>query len=94
MRKLYKFCVYEIIVADSVVARMILGVRNRLLVRLRENVQFKLEERWGIKVNLYIWVKANKVRVSKKDIADERENLFEKVGAANGYVGDRKLAIN
>ncbi len=42
---------HEIIVPDSVVARMILGVRNRLLVRLRENVQYKLEERWKIKVH-------------------------------------------
>ena len=85
---------HEIICEDSVVARMILGVRNRLLVRLRENVQFKLEERWGIKVNLYIWVKAQKVRKSKKDIADEKDVLFAKVGEANGYISSRKLAIN
>jgi len=63
---------HELIVKDSVVARMILGTKNRLLSRLRENVVFKLKQNWGMeKISLLIYVKAQNQRRSKRDKIEE-----------------------
>ena len=59
---------HELLVKDSVVARMILGSRHRLIQRLKENVTFKLKKNWGIeKLVLLIHVKAGRQRESKRD---------------------------
>ncbi|PHJ18354.1 gtpase [Cystoisospora suis] len=50
----------ELLVKDAKVARMICGVRNRLLFQMRRNVSYKLQQNWGQKVLLYIHVKALK----------------------------------
>ena len=58
----------ELIVKDSVVARMILGTKNRLLTRLKENVVFKLKSLWNMEnIVLLIHVKARQQRQSKRD---------------------------
>ena len=63
---------HELIVKDSVVARMILGTKNRLLSRLRENVVYKLKQNWGLEnVSLLIYVKAQNQRKSKRDKMEE-----------------------
>jgi GTP-binding protein Era len=62
---------HELIVKDSVVARMIIGTKARVLQKLRENVEFKLRKLWGIdKVVLLIHVKAREQRESKRDIIE------------------------
>ena len=59
---------HELVVKDSVVARMILGTKVRLLQRLKENVVFKLKKLWGMeKIVLLIHVKAQQQRESKRD---------------------------
>lgn len=59
---------HELIVEDSVVARMILGTKNRLVQRLKENAEFKLKNKWKLdKLILLIHVKARKQRLSKRD---------------------------
>eukprot|EP00928_Gymnodinium_smaydae_P061170 TRINITY_DN45322_c1_g1_i1.p1 TRINITY_DN45322_c1_g1~~TRINITY_DN45322_c1_g1_i1.p1 ORF type:complete len:465 (-),score=85.65 TRINITY_DN45322_c1_g1_i1:20-1414(-) len=60
---------HELIVKDSVVARMILGVRNTILVRLKDQVSYKLRKMWGVPVEVMIWVRPLKQRLSKKDLA-------------------------
>jgi len=63
---------HELIVKDSVVARMILGTKNRLLTRLRENVVYKLKKNWNMEnISLLIYVKARAQRKSKRDTIDE-----------------------
>lgn len=63
---------HELIVKDSVVARMILGTKNRLLSRLRENVVYKLKKNWGLEnITLLIYVKAQTQRKSKRDKIEE-----------------------
>eukprot|EP00916_Digyalum_oweni_P026873 GHVL01044119.1.p1 GENE.GHVL01044119.1~~GHVL01044119.1.p1 ORF type:complete len:244 (+),score=46.45 GHVL01044119.1:95-733(+) len=51
---------HELIVKDTVVARMISGVRGRLLFQMRRNVSFKLSDLWGQKVSVLIHVRALK----------------------------------
>lgn len=58
---------HELIVQDSVVARMILGPRNTLMARMRDRVSFKLRKMWGMPVDLQIWVRPLKQRLSKRD---------------------------
>lgn len=59
---------HELVVKDSVVARMILGTKVRLLQRMKENVVFKLKKLWGMeKIVLLIHVKAQQQRESKRD---------------------------
>ena len=68
---------HELIVKDSVVARMILGTKNRLLGRLRENVVYKLKQNWNMdNITLLIYVKAETQRKSRRDKIEEskREN--------------------
>ncbi|PFH34711.1 GTPase [Besnoitia besnoiti] len=52
----------ELLVKDEKVAKMVCGVRNRLLFQLRRNVSHNLEQNWGHKVLLYINVKALRQR--------------------------------
>lgn len=52
----------ELLVKDDKVAKMVCGVRNRLLFQLRRNVSYNLEQNWGQKVILYIHVKALRQR--------------------------------
>ncbi|EPT31003.1 GTPase [Toxoplasma gondii ME49] len=52
----------ELLVKDDKVAKMVCGVRNRLLFQLRRNVSHNLEYNWGQKVILYIHVKALRQR--------------------------------
>lgn len=54
------FCTQELLVKDEKVAKMICGVRNRLLFQLRRNVSYKLQQNWGQNVLLYIHVKTLK----------------------------------
>jgi GTP-binding protein Era len=59
---------HELLVKDSVVARMVLGTKVRLLQRLKENVVFKLKKLWGMEsIVLLIHVKAENQRESKRD---------------------------
>merc|ERR1712061_210850 len=58
---------HELIVQDSIVARMVLGVRNTIVNRLREQVSYKLNKLWGTNVELKIWVRPLKQRLSLKD---------------------------
>ena len=62
---------HELVVKDSVVARMVLGTKVRLLQRLKENVVFKLKKLWGLEnIVLLIHVKAQQQRESKRDKID------------------------
>jgi len=73
---------HELEVADSVVARMVLGVRSRLSLQLSEKVQEKLQQIWGVpRVTIKLVVKCKKVRESRKDKQALLEGQFEK----NGY---------
>ena len=59
---------HELIVKDSVVARMVLGSKNRLVQRLKENVVFKLKKLWNMdNIVLLLHVKARQQRESKRD---------------------------
>lgn len=59
---------HELIVKDSIVARMILGSKARLLQRLKDNVVFKLKKLWNMeKIVLLVHVKARNQRESKRD---------------------------
>lgn len=58
---------HELIVQDSVVARMLCGVRNTLIGRLKDQVSYKLRKQWGMPVEVRIWVVALKNRLSLKD---------------------------
>ncbi|CAE7286018.1 ERAL1 [Symbiodinium pilosum] len=60
---------HEVIVKDSVVARMILGVRNSVLQDLKQQVSDTLQQLWGIPVEARIWVRPLKQRLSKNDMA-------------------------
>ena len=78
---------HELIVKDSVVARMILGTKNRLLQRLRENVIFKLKKMWNMEnIVLLIHLKALEQRESKKDKIDrsKREDLGSFLSRGSG----------
>ncbi|CAE7528142.1 era [Symbiodinium natans] len=59
----------EIIVKDSVVARMILGVRNSVLHDMKQQVSDTLQLLWGIPVEARIWVRPLKQRLSNSDLA-------------------------
>eukprot|EP00746_Dinoflagellata_sp_MGD_P020314 gnl/MRDRNA2_/MRDRNA2_147321_c0_seq1.p1 gnl/MRDRNA2_/MRDRNA2_147321_c0~~gnl/MRDRNA2_/MRDRNA2_147321_c0_seq1.p1 ORF type:complete len:482 (-),score=81.93 gnl/MRDRNA2_/MRDRNA2_147321_c0_seq1:37-1482(-) len=59
---------HELIVQDSVVARMICGVRSQLIIRLREKAARRLAALWGLPVDLRIWVKPLKQRLSQQDL--------------------------
>ncbi len=81
----------ELVVADSVVARMILGVRNRMLYQLKMHVQNRLELLWGIKpIVVHLWVKAEKQRVSRQDQQASLKAKFETNLYSKGSGGDRK----
>jgi GTP-binding protein Era len=59
---------HELSVEDTVQARILCGVRNRLVLRLQQNVAWNLEQLWGVRpIHLHIWVKASNVRWSQKD---------------------------
>ena len=59
---------HELIVKDSVVARMVLGTRAKVLQRLREHVVYKLKKLWNMeKLVLLLHVKALDQRTSKRD---------------------------
>eukprot|EP00434_Breviolum_minutum_P044286 symbB.v1.2.039541.t1/scaffold6635.1/size21105/2 len=60
---------HELIVKDSVVARMILGVRNTILQQMRQKVTETLTALWGTSVDFRIWVRPLKQRLSKNDLA-------------------------
>lgn len=57
----------ELVVKDSVVARLILGVRNALVYRMSAHVQRYLEGLWQRPVKVLIWVKPLKQRQSFHD---------------------------
>ena len=57
----------ELRVKDTVVARMVLGVRNRLLQNLETNVADRLHKLWNVNVRMKMVVRAEKVRQSRKD---------------------------
>eukprot|EP00929_Paragymnodinium_shiwhaense_P063882 TRINITY_DN31966_c0_g1_i1.p1 TRINITY_DN31966_c0_g1~~TRINITY_DN31966_c0_g1_i1.p1 ORF type:complete len:481 (-),score=82.70 TRINITY_DN31966_c0_g1_i1:13-1455(-) len=61
---------HELIVKDSVVARMICGMRNTIVMRLRDQVGYKLTKMWGMPVEVFIWVRPLRLRLSIKDRAD------------------------
>ena len=49
---------HELSVEDTVQARILCGVRNRLVLRLQQNVAWNLEQLWGVRpIHLHIWVK-------------------------------------
>ncbi|XP_026189646.1 uncharacterized protein LOC34621338 [Cyclospora cayetanensis] len=50
----------ELLVKSDQVAKMICGIRGRILLQMRKNVTYKLEQLWGHKVFLYIHVKVAK----------------------------------
>jgi GTP-binding protein Era len=59
---------HELIVKDSIVARMVLGTKARLIQRLKDNVVYKLKNIWNMdKITLLIHVKALEQRESKRD---------------------------
>merc|ERR1711974_412840 len=58
---------HELIVQDSVVARMVLGVRNMIVGRLQDQVSYKLRKTWGMDVEVKIWVVPLRSRLSLKD---------------------------
>jgi GTPase len=59
---------HELLVKDSVVARMVVGSRARLIQRLKEHVSYKLQKKWNIsKIIFLVHVKAKTQRVSKRD---------------------------
>lgn len=58
---------HELIVKDSIVARMVLGVRNTIIARLRDQVSYKLSKLWGMQVEVRIWVRPLKQRLSTAD---------------------------
>ncbi|KAL8275509.1 hypothetical protein Esti_000460 [Eimeria stiedai] len=49
----------ELLVATAQVAKMICGVRGRIVLQMRKNVTYKLERLWGHKVVLQIYVKVS-----------------------------------
>lgn len=60
---------HELVVPDSIVARMVNGVRNTLRLRLQDQVGFKLNKLWGTPVELKIVVRPLKLRASVRDRA-------------------------
>ena len=78
---------HELIVKDSVVARMILGTNNRLIRRLKENIEYKLKKNWKIeKINFLIFVKSRKQRKSKRDkMKESRQGLAEYNSRGSGF---------
>lgn len=58
---------HEIIVIDSVVARMICGMRTTIVSRLSDQVTYKLKKLWGTNVELKIFVRPLHQRLSRKD---------------------------
>ena len=69
---------HELIVKDSIVARMVIGTRAKVLHKLRDYVVYKLHKLWGIeKIVLLLHVKARTQRESKKDKLErsKRENF-------------------
>jgi len=58
---------HELIVSDTIVARIVCGVRNTLVSRLKEKASFKLSKMWDVKVELDLWVRPLKERVSDRD---------------------------
>lgn len=63
---------HELIVKDTVVARMICGMRNTLILRLKDQVSYKLKKLWGMPVEVQIWVRPLTQRLSEKDRKDRR----------------------
>jgi len=57
----------ELVVKDSVVARLICGVRNTLIYRMSAHVQRYLEGSWKKPVKVLIWVTPLKQRQSNDD---------------------------
>ncbi|CDJ61857.1 hypothetical protein, conserved [Eimeria maxima] len=47
----------ELVVRTAQVAKMICGVRGRILLQMRKNVTYKLEQLWGCIVHLNIFVR-------------------------------------
>lgn len=72
---------HELEVKDSVVARMLLGVRSRLGQQLGKRVEDRLEKIWKVPVKIRLVVKAKKQRQSR---ADKQAGLQEQF-ARNGY---------
>lgn len=60
---------HELVVQDSIVARMVSGVRSTLRLRLQDQVGFKLNKLWGTPVQLKIFVRPLKLRASVRDRA-------------------------
>ncbi|CDJ31865.1 LOC100125172 protein, related [Eimeria mitis] len=49
----------ELLVRTAQVAKMICGVRGRILLQMRKNVTYRLEQLWGCRVHLNIFVKVS-----------------------------------
>eukprot|EP00922_Rhytidocystis_sp_ex-Travisia-forbesii_P009997 GHVS01014631.1.p1 GENE.GHVS01014631.1~~GHVS01014631.1.p1 ORF type:complete len:478 (+),score=126.29 GHVS01014631.1:87-1520(+) len=60
----------ELIVKDDRVARMICGVRNRLVFQLRKNVSYKLSQLWALEVIVFIHVKALRTKSTARRTFD------------------------
>lgn len=72
---------HELTVKDSVVARMVLGTKAKLVQRLKDHVARKLEKKWKIeKVVFQVHVKAETQRESKRD-REKRENNHHETNA-------------
>ena len=72
---------HELEVKDSVVARMVLGVRNRLVAQLAHKSQSRLQEIWNVpKVILKLVVKSLRQRQSRRDMQVVLEKSFAKGG--------------
>lgn len=64
-------------------SRMICGVRGRLIGRLRENVSYTLQKAWGVaKVDLRIYVRARKNRLSRRDLLLKSSYDFDSWGVS------------
>lgn len=72
---------HEIIVKDSVVARMVLGVRNTILQHMRQKVTETLTSLWGTPIDFRIWVRPLKQRLSKSDLAKIGDGKPDRVKA-------------
>jgi GTP-binding protein Era len=76
---------HELIVKDSVVARMILGTRAKVIQRLREHVVFKLKKLWNMeKIVLLLHVKAREQRESKRDKIERSKQVDFKSFTSRG----------
>ena len=66
----------QLTVADSVVARMVMGIRNRMVNQISMKAAERLSDIWKKEVKVKIWVRALKTRKSRFDNEKELERSF------------------